>query len=168
MTVFVTADQHFRHANIIKYCDRPFATVDEMDAEMIRRWNEVVSIFDTVYVLGDFALAPIPLISDILLQLHGTKFLIKGNHDRHRNGQLEVAGFSLVHGGAWIWEEGDLNVYLTHAPLPVGPGKFNIHGHIHNLMTIEGGRNYCVSVEQTNYYPVEIAPIIDTFYLRQG
>lgn len=54
--IFFTADQHFGHENIIKYVGRPFTSAEEMDEELIRRWNAVVGKSDTVYVLGDFTL----------------------------------------------------------------------------------------------------------------
>ena len=54
--VFVTADHHWGHANILGYCDRPFDNVEEMDAEMVRRWNEVVGSDDEVFHLGDFTI----------------------------------------------------------------------------------------------------------------
>ena len=56
---FVTSDQHFSHARISELADRPFATVEEMNAELVRRWNEVVRADDTVLHLGDLALGPI-------------------------------------------------------------------------------------------------------------
>lgn len=57
MTIWFTSDQHFNHGNIIKYTNRPFDDVEQMDAEQIHRWNEKVKLNDTVYHLGDFALA---------------------------------------------------------------------------------------------------------------
>ena len=59
--IFFTSDHHFYHSNIIKYCQRPFHSVEEMNEEMIRRWNSVVGVDDTVYYLGDFSLAKRPV-----------------------------------------------------------------------------------------------------------
>jgi calcineurin-like phosphoesterase family protein len=56
MATWWTSDTHFSHVNIIRYCDRPFATVDEMNAEMIARWNDTVAPADDVWHLGDLAL----------------------------------------------------------------------------------------------------------------
>ena len=51
--IFFTADTHFGHENVIQFDKRPFASADEMDKEMIRRWNNKVGNGDLVYVLGD-------------------------------------------------------------------------------------------------------------------
>ena len=48
MKYFFTSDSHFHHANIIKYCNRPFSSVEEMNQVMIERWNEVVKPDDVV------------------------------------------------------------------------------------------------------------------------
>ncbi|OYU81772.1 MAG: phosphoesterase [Flavobacterium sp. BFFFF1] len=80
--IFFTSDQHFGHANIIKLTNRPFANAEEMDRELIRRWNERVAPEDEVYHLGDFALSTTEALTDVLNQLNGTIYLIKGNHDK--------------------------------------------------------------------------------------
>lgn len=51
--IYYTADQHFGHSNIIRFCERPFSTVEEMDEVLINNWNETVSDNDIVYILGD-------------------------------------------------------------------------------------------------------------------
>ena len=51
MTIWFTADQHFGHTNIIEYCNRPYDTIDEMDADLIQYWNQVVGRYDVVYHL---------------------------------------------------------------------------------------------------------------------
>ena len=51
--IYFTADTHFGHNNVIQFCDRPFASVEEMDEAMIQNWNERVTGNDTVYILGD-------------------------------------------------------------------------------------------------------------------
>jgi calcineurin-like phosphoesterase family protein len=79
---FVTADTHFSHARISELADRPFATVEEMDAELVRRWNDAVAPDDLVLHLGDVALGPIQESLALTAQLHGRRFLVPGNHDR--------------------------------------------------------------------------------------
>ena len=82
MTVYFTSDTHFGHANIIRYCDRPFATVEEMDEAMIANWNAVVGRGDEVWHLGDFGWwRDAKRIRSIFSRLNGKKRLIIGNHD---------------------------------------------------------------------------------------
>lgn len=81
--VLFTSDTHFGHAAVINLCSRPFTSVDEMDQEMIERWNAAVRPSDTVWHLGDFAHKCRPdRINWIFSRLNGTKHLIVGNHDK--------------------------------------------------------------------------------------
>ena len=82
MNHFFTADTHFGHANIIRYVNRPFNNVNLHDKTLIDNWNMVVEPGDRVYHLGDFGFGPPFSLINILKQLNGEKFLIKGNHDR--------------------------------------------------------------------------------------
>ena len=41
--IYFTSDNHFGHEGVIRFDNRPFASVEEMDAEMIRRWNAKVT-----------------------------------------------------------------------------------------------------------------------------
>jgi calcineurin-like phosphoesterase family protein len=56
--IFVTADLHLNHCNIIKYCNRPFKTVEEMNKTLINNWNSKVTKEDVVFHLGDFCFGP--------------------------------------------------------------------------------------------------------------
>lgn len=51
---FFTADTHFGHWNIAKYCHRPFLSVEEMDQTLLDAINRVVGPHDILYHLGDF------------------------------------------------------------------------------------------------------------------
>lgn len=124
------SDTHFNHENIIKYCNRPFETKEEMDEYMIKKWNSVVKEGDTVYHLGDFALGlsfdeHLKLVS----KLQGDIVLIYGNHDRKGVGFMERVGFKEVHKKRLI-----LGKYiLTHRPQDesqIPEGFINFHGHM--------------------------------------
>lgn len=82
MTTWFTADHHFSHANIIRFCNRPFGSVEEMDRELIARWNLKVNENDTVYHLGDLTLQGTKAARAILSQLNGKINVIPGSHDR--------------------------------------------------------------------------------------
>lgn len=103
---FFIADTHFGEDNIRRYENRPFESVDEMDASLIKNWNSAVSSDDEVYVLGDFGADKKE--ADILSKLNGIKYLVKGNHDIYSNEYYRNAGFAEVYDmpvlykGFWI------------------------------------------------------------------
>ena len=79
---FFTSDTHFGHLNIIQHSHRPFSSVEEMDATMIKNWNEKVSNNDVMFFLGDFSYrSSEEKANEILSRLHGKKILVYGNHD---------------------------------------------------------------------------------------
>ena len=84
---FYISDLHFGHANCLAFDNRPFKSIQEHDAELVRRWNSVVQPGDIVYILGDMFWCKATEAIEILKQLNSQKILIKGNHDRcHDNG----------------------------------------------------------------------------------
>jgi len=91
---FFTSDHHFNHARIIEYANRPFSNVDEMDAEMIDRWNSVVGEYDTVYHLGDFTLGDRETAKRYFRQLNG-RIRVLANFWHHDKKWLpNMVGFS--------------------------------------------------------------------------
>jgi len=56
--VWFTADFHLGHKNIIRYCNRPFDTVEEMNRTILDRLNSLVKTNDFLYFLGDFCIGP--------------------------------------------------------------------------------------------------------------
>jgi calcineurin-like phosphoesterase family protein len=80
MATFFTSDPHYWHANIIKFCARPYADVEEMNEALVRNWNEIVRPEDTVIVVGDFSLA-FRSVETFTRRLNGRKILVAGNHD---------------------------------------------------------------------------------------
>ena len=77
--IFFTADLHLGHSNIIKYCNQPFQTVEEMNEKLIQNWNDTVSDKDDIYVVGDFAFMGIKHMEEFLKRLKGRKYLLRGN-----------------------------------------------------------------------------------------
>lgn len=130
---FYISDTHFGHSGIIRYDNRPFMTVEEMDETIIQRWNDVVSDIDMVYVLGDFSWYKEEETLKILDRLSGRKVLIKGNHDRI---SPKVARkFMRVCDYLEIKDNGQ-RVILSHYPMPFWNGQFrntvHLYGHVHN------------------------------------
>src|SRR3989338_8883280 len=95
MKIFIISDTHFHHENIIKYSNRIFKSVEEMDKEIIRRWNDKVGKEDIVLHLGDCALGSEKEVKELKDSLNGNIFLLKGNHD-HK--MLRKAEFIIIKG----------------------------------------------------------------------
>lgn len=155
MKFFVIADTHFNHENIIKYCNRPFASVEEMDETMIKNWNETVSNKDTILHLGDFGLGNKEYIASIVKRLNGKKILIMGNHDNWSEQTYRDMGFHTVSRFPIVW--GDFYI-LSHAPLAPMSDRLpfiQYYGHVHNDERYQDTANSkCVCVERTGYRPL--------------
>lgn len=157
--VWFISDTHFGHANIIKYCARPFSNVEEMNQAMITRWNTVVAPEDTVFHLGDFALTPKFRQTELLAQLYGTKHLILGNHDGSRTRMLDV-GFATV---ARVGEY--RGFYLGHNPISIPQGISALCGHVHEKWFVRPNGCYHhifnVGVDQHAFTPVSLDTILN-------
>lgn len=160
--IWVVSDTHFGHANILKYCDRPFASVAEMNEAMIDNWNSVVKDNDIVYHLGDVFMSREGKVLD---RLKGRKRLILGNHDADpsRDDYLRTHFQKVM-----VWRMfPEFGLVLTHVPIHESGLEFkvskNVHGHIHDKLIMKGMRGKCpddryinVSVEHINYTPVPL------------
>jgi calcineurin-like phosphoesterase family protein len=89
--IYFTADQHFGHENIIKYCSRPFDNAEHMDHELVLAWNRMIGEDDTVYHLGDFCLGNEHQARDYFHQLNGRIFIL-GNAWHHDRRWLPIVG----------------------------------------------------------------------------
>lgn len=183
MKVLFTGDLHFGHENVLKFDGRPFDTVEEMDAELIRRWNNKVDKGDLVYVLGDMIWktrnddAP-----GLIKSLNGQIILIKGNHDRflhNSKAKAALAGLKDYDDICVTLEDGTKKrVILSHFFIPMYNGhRYQaIHLHAHSHFTDEadyeidfaeelnrkGCKNeiYNVGCMYWNYEPVTLDEII--------
>lgn len=177
-SVYLIADPHFGHANICKFHNydgtktRPWDNVDEMDEEMVKRWNDTVKPVDKVYMLGDIAINRKSLA--ILDRLNGDKVLIKGNHDIFKLTDYtkyfrDIRAYHVMNG-----------CILSHIPVhkdSIARFSCNIHGHLHNNrvrkprgVNVKTGEilysndidpdYFCVSVEQIDYTPILFEEVI--------
>lgn len=171
MRVWFTSDTHFGHEGIIKYCERPFASVSDMDTELIRRWNERVSPEDTIYHMGDFSFCGLIRTREILAQLNGRKILVQGNHDKHffrKDGSLKDLAFEKVYANVKEILPSGRIVMMSHYQYRGVPdiegrdfaekqvidsGDYLLHGHVHRGWK-QNGRMINVGVDVWNYKPV--------------
>ena len=185
--VFLTSDTHFGHTGVCRFTRndgvtklRPWTDPDEMDEEMVKRWNETVRPNDKVYHLGDVVINRKSLST--LHRLNGDKVLIRGNHDIFRDDEYrryfrELRAYHVMNG-----------MILSHIPLhEASLGRFgvNIHGHLHSnrvkkargidattgktLYSDENDvRYHCVCVEQTDFTPILFEDVIKRIEAEGG
>ncbi len=133
--IFFTADTHLGHANIIRYCNRPFGHVDEMDTAIVENWNAVVRPGDTVYHVGDFSFGD---AGPYLRRLQGQVVLVRGNHDHAR--WLKFARFKAVHEILRVkgLHLAKLPIVLNHFSMRVWDkshyGSWMLFGHSHGKL----------------------------------
>lgn len=135
--MWVISDHHLGHANIIRYCDRPFTHTNEMNEALRTYHNELVKPQDHVYFLGDVTIArgsagskQAKAFIEEMKKWNGHLRLIMGNHDHFPVQVYKEAGFEKIVGtGRWF-----KNILFSH--YPVHPSTIStaigcVHGHIH-------------------------------------
>jgi len=184
---FLVSDTHFGHNGVCHFMRsdgetklRPWDTAEEMDEEMVRRWNDTVRLGDKVYHLGDVVNNRKAL--GIMRRLNGDKVLIRGNHDIFRDDEYrqhfrELRAYHVLNG-----------MILSHIPLhEASLGRFgtNIHGHLHanRVMKARGvdaktgatlysdeidPRYHCVCVEQTDFAPILFEDVVKRIAAEGG
>ena len=172
--IYFTADLHLGHKNIIKLCDRPFNSVEEMDKVLIANWNRKVKRNDTIYVVGDFIWDKSD-VKGYVERLNGNIILIVGNHDKWAKDEAIGRLFDKITN----YEEVSLNSHqltLCHYPMiewknsrKEGTSRLGylIYGHIHNnvkheyelLFNAQNALN--AGVDINNFEPVSFDELVD-------
>lgn len=151
--IFFTSDQHFGHANILTYCNRPFANVHEMDDALIARWNERVGDKDVVYHLADFTFGNLDSAIHYFSQLKGMIYILSNpwHHDKRWIAALQSSRTCMTTASGNIvyllppmvvLEDVTINkdsrgvpAVLCHYPLAEWDrkhyGSIHLHGHSH-------------------------------------
>lgn len=169
--VLFWSDPHFGHANVIKYSERPFSTVEEMDAILMQGLS--VNEKAMFLCLGDLALKNGVEMQRKLNEItNGRHFLIVGNHDAKSANPKAweetdgVADSAIVRLPCQFLKElrpdldwSDLPECLvfgmSHWPIPErlmpSASWVCVHGHIHEKKTLAHCMSFCV--EQIEYKP---------------
>ena len=180
--IFVTSDTHFSHNNIIKYCNRPFNDIIEMNEKLIQNWNTVVTDDDLVFHLGDFQMVDdFNILYKHVSRLKGDKILLLGNHDYLTVEQYLIAGFidvkqrweGIIHNTRFVMGHYQMMCWnWSHK------GSINLYGHEHNLQqpipnhTIYkqlkiSEKKFNVCCDANKYTPVNIKYIISEMSKRE-
>lgn len=190
--IFVTADHHFGHENIIRFCERPFKSVEEMDRTLIDNWNEVIKPGNTVYHLGDFTLGGFSEARKYFRQLNGDIRVLanRWHHDKRwlpvqlpDSEMFRILSMSdsasteyhapitilppLVILEVDIKDTHPLAITLCHYPLAVWDrqhyGAWALGGYTHApYETSEFILN--IGVDCTNYYPISLGDVVTLMY----
>ena len=189
--VYVTSDHHFRHENIIKHCNRPFANVADMDKTLIDNWNKVVRPQDWAIHLGDFTLDSGPIAQEYFAQLNGNICILSNpwHHDkRWLRTTLPLKTMSGFDVKIWpsmvilevpqIGKNGyPLAIHLCHYPMAVWDrkhyGAWHFHGHSHgnyqHATEIDYGKVALdIGVDCHNFTPISLGDIAVMFDIPGG
>lgn len=162
--IWFWSDLHFGHKNIIKFSDRPFQDIPEMDEVLIKNFNELVKPDDISIWVGDVAFHQETDARKIVRRMNGYKILIVGNHDIYKKKRVMNLAFDEVH-LVYNFSIDDVVVALTHYPLDNLPGGwFNVHGHVHrnghHADEVSMPTHYNVNCEFIDYKPIDMATLI--------
>lgn len=182
--VFFTSDPHYGHRNILKFCNRPYSDTKEMEQDLIKRWNSVVSNNDIAFILGDIVwFKSRNNTKRILDQLKGKEIhIIPGNHDNLDNFEYLSERFIIHDSIVTCYIKSDTKIqelFLCHFPMATWPhherNSIHLYGHIHcgpncsnNAVDIPGKdlilkfeKCYDVGVDYNNYTPIELTEILN-------
>lgn len=161
VSTWFTSDSHLGHGNIIRYCNRPFSSVDEMDEALIKAWNTVVAPEDDVWHLGDFAVRNAESAAGYRRRLNGRIHLVWGNHDSEQVRQAPWWASSQAMAEITV---DSVRIVLCHYAMRVWNrsrrGSLHLFGHSHG--TLPGDRQSVdvgVDYPAWRYRPVSLREI---------
>lgn len=154
--IYFSADLHLGHTNIIKYCNRPFVDVREMDKTILGNFKTELAPGDTLYLLGDLSFDG-RVAANFFDMLSGVNIIfIKGNHDsrklqnitRERNiplytlydTKIDNQPITMCHYSMRVWNKSHFNAW-------------QLYGHSHGTLSPQG-KQYDVGVDNNDFKPV--------------
>lgn len=137
---YYISDLHLNHKNVLKFDNRPFKSVEEMNKVIERNWNAKITNADTVYILGDVTWRLTDDIISMFARLKGHKILVLGNHDKKA---IKDHRFSTLFDEICCYKElsdsfanRQFNLVLSHEPQMMWnrqhKGYIHLYGHVHN------------------------------------
>ena len=178
MSIWVTSDLHFNHANIIRYCDRPFKDVEDMNRQLIDNWNRRITDDDRVIVTGDLCMGQVSTIPEIIHQLNGTIDLVPGNHDSKPRMEEYIRLYPRIKINPPMCYEKFKEYFFVFCHLPISnPDLIEqlqednkeiiwVSGHTHDKGPFYNPElnNFNVSIDQTNDHPIQLEELV--YHLR--
>ena len=159
-----TADFHLGHKNIIRYCNRPFDTVEAMNSTILERLNSAVKANDVLYFLGDFCIGPKARALELRREIRCKKiFAVPGNHDKDTR--------KLTQEFSWLGDLAEVSIngqriVLCHYAMRVwnhsSHGAWHLYGHSHGrLPTLGNSLSMDVGVDTHDFSPWSFDEIRD-------
>ena len=169
--IWITSDLHFNHNREFIFKPRGFETVEEMNEAIVQRWNEKVSPYDEVYVLGDLMLGSSTDGIEYIKRLNGSIHIILGNHDTDTRVNLYYSLPNVVEVAlAAKLNYKKYHFFMTHYPCLTGNLEketltqmtLNLYGHTHQKSNFYNDMPYMyhVGVDSHDCYPVLLDDII--------
>lgn len=141
MAVAFSSDFHFFHDNIIKYSNRPFANVDEMNRTIAKNINKVLPNGGTLYFLGDWSMGPLENSwkAKELINPNIDIILLIGNHDKHKLKDQRFRNiFKEIHYVLDAVKISGQTITLCHYAMrtfdKMHYGAWQIYGHSHSTL----------------------------------
>ena len=169
MAIFITSDLHLNHDKDFIYGPRGYSTVEEMNEDIVRKWNMTIDNKDTIYVLGDIMMGKdIETAAHYWNKLNGDKKIILGNHDSKKKIELyQICPNTEVIGYGGIIKYKGYRFYLSHYPSLCGnvddrdlkSCTINLCGHKHTKDAFEDwnlGKIYHVELDTNLMYPYSL------------
>ncbi|MGN7311556.1 metallophosphoesterase [Alkalicoccobacillus gibsonii] len=172
------SDTHFFHQNIIKFCNRPFIDVESMNKKIIDNWNTRISKSDEVYILGDFVVRGTgKQANEILKNLNGKKYLIKGNHEHYLDDpEFKNSYFEWIK-DYYSFKYNKRSFILFHYPILEWNNFYNdsihLYGHVHHkkqeyFRNVLGPRAINVGVDVNNFFPLNLDQVLSIVKSREN
>lgn len=162
--IWFTADFHLGHKNIIRYCNRPFDSVEAMNCAILERLNSAVKTNDVLYFLGDFCIGPKARALELRREIRcGKIFAVPGNHDKDTR--------KLTHEFSWLGDLAEVSInghriVLCHYAMRVwnhsSHGAWHLFGHSHGrLSALDTSLSMDVGVDTHEFRPWSFEEVRD-------
>jgi calcineurin-like phosphoesterase family protein len=173
--IYLSSDLHFEHDREFIWGAREYSSVDEMNKEQLRKYNEIITDEDDVYLLGDLMLGDAEAGKEFLSQLKGKIHVIIGNHDTSTRIKIyESFGWDVQY--ATVIKYKKHQFYLSHYPTltanfdveSLRQAVINMFGHTHQTTNFyqDIPFMYHVGVDSHNGYPVLLDDAIEEMYAK--
>ena len=171
--IYITSDLHLNHDKPFIYAARGYSSIEEMNKDLIFKFNNTVTDDDEVYILGDLCLGGADSLIDnfkMLSQLNGKIHIILGNHDTDNRVKIyQELGWTVSYAELIRW--GSYYFFLSHFPCitsnlekeSLKQCTLNLYGHTHQKTNFFNDMPfmYHVGVDSHKNYPVSLDEIVN-------